>query len=85
MLILLGDAIDRVDHQQRDIRPFDGAHGAQHAELLHPRVDLAGAADAGRIDQRDGHALPENLRVDGVARGTGDRADNDALFAQQSV
>ena len=85
MLVLLRDAVKGIDHQQGDVRPLDGPNGAQHAVFLHAPLYLAAAPHAGGVDQGQGRAMPENVRVNGVAGGTGKGADNGALLAQQTI
>ena len=85
MCILGGDAIGGIDQQQGHIAALDGAQGAQHGVLLDTLLDLARAADACGVDQRDPLAVHGDRGVDAVAGGARRNADYAALLADQLI
>ena len=85
MRILRGDALHAVDHQHGDIGAIDGAMRAQDAVLLDARPDAPTAANARGVDQDERLALVVDDRINGVARGAGDVADDDALLPDDGV
>ena len=83
--VLRFESLPGVDHQDADIRIFDGAYRAHHRvefEILHR---LALLAHAGRVDEVEIHAELVVARVDRVAGGPGDGGYDVALLAQQGV
>lgn len=84
MSVLRSDTCGCVDHEQRNIRPFDGFERTQNAILLHAMFDLA-LADSRCVDQRDLQAIHVNFCVGRAARRTRDGTDNGALFADQLI
>src|SRR5690606_3206490 len=85
MQVLFGDSGRRVEHEQDDVGAFHRLERAEHAELLHPRLDFAALAHAGGVDQRDALAMILDVNVDGVTGRPGDRTDDDAVFPEQAV
>ena len=89
LLVLLGDAVHRVDHQNGDVASGDGILGALHREVLDGVVDPACFADTGRVHQHVllatglGHHLERH--IDGIAGGPRDRADDHPLGSGQLV
>ena len=85
VLILGGEQLRGVHHQQHHVRPSDGAGGAQDAVLLDPRLDPSPAPDPGGVDQHEAPPAVLQLGVDGVAGGAGDLAHHHPLLAQEPV
>ena len=85
LLILLRDALEGVDHHEHDVGAVDGAQRAHDAVALDRLVDLAAAAHARRVDQRELRAVLREVRVDGIARRARHIADDDALLAENRI
>ena len=83
--VLGGDAFRRVNQQERHVCALNGFERAQHAVFFHAHFDVSPPADAGRVNQRDGQRLPDDARVERVARGAGDGADDGALLAEDRI
>ena len=83
--VLRFESLPGVDHQDADVRIFDGAYRAHHRvefEVLHR---LALLAHAGRVDEVEIHAELVVAGMDRVAGGPGDGGHDVALLAQQGV
>ena len=85
LLVLLCDALGRIDHHEHDVGAVDGAQRTHDAVALDGLVNLAAAAHAGRVDQHVFLAILDEMRVDGVTRRARDVADDDAVFAENLV
>ena len=83
--ILLGHALLRVDHDEAHVRAVNGHGRAQHAVTLDHIVDLRLFAHTGGVDKDILALLVFKIRVDGVARRTGNIADDHALGAENAV
>ena len=79
------EALLRIEHQNTDVGLLDGADRAHHGVEFEVFGHLAFFAHAGRIDQVEIESVLVVARVNGVARGAGDRRDDVAFFAQQGV
>ena len=84
-LILAGDAVGRVDHQQGDVGPVDGAQGADHRVVLGRVVDPAAAAHARGVDEHDGSIGGFDQCVDGVTRGAGHVVHDRSILTHEPV
>lgn len=85
LLVLLRDALEGVDHHEHDVGAVDGAQRAHDTVTLDGLLDLAAAAHACRVDQRELHAVLREVRVDGVTRRARHVADDDAVLAEDRV
>ena len=80
----LAEAQGRIDDDHRDVGAVQALHAAQVRVVLHA-AHLGRLAHAGRIDEAEGALLRGHGRVDGVARGAGDLADDGARLADDGV
>ena len=85
LLVLLGNARGRVDHEQGHIGAIDRAQAADHGVVLDVLVDGALLADARGVDHAVALAVALDHRVDGVARGARDVAHDGAIVADHLV
>ena len=83
--VLIGDALERVDHQHDHIGPFDGGDGADDAVAFELFFYFVFAAQTGGVDKNVVLAVALDDGVDGVARRAGNVGDNDAVFAKQLI
>ena len=83
--ILLADAVVSIDHEHHHMRGIDGLQGLGDARLLDRVLDLAAAAHAGGVDERELAAIARERHEDAVAGGAGHVAGDDAVLADQSV
>ena len=84
-MILLGDPIQGIDHQNAHITALDRLEAAVDAEVFRAVIDAAAAADAGGVHQSPGAVLPFEAGVDGVAGGAADRAHDGALLSADRI
>src|SRR6185436_20815770 len=85
--VLVGRALDRVDHENGDIGLFDRPAGDHHADRLHlaRARDAAGTADPRGVDDTEQALVPFQQRVDRIPRGPRQLADDRSLRLQQAV
>ncbi len=85
LLVLLGDALGGVDHEQAHVGLVDGAQPAHEAVVLDVLVDEVALAHAGRVDEAVALALALDHDVERVARCAGDVGDDRAVLARKAV
>ena len=89
LFVLLKDAVLGVQHQHGDVAARDGFLGTLDAVKFHRVVHLPRLAHPGGINQNIflAHALGHDFKrhVHRVARGAGNRTDNDALGFRERV
>ena len=79
-LVLLGDRLRAVEHQDGDLGAVDRRRGAQRGVVLVPRGLLDPLADAGGVDEPPGPAAQLDQLVDRVDGGARDVVDDDPLL-----
>ena len=84
-LVLLGDAIEHIDHQGADIAALNRLETAVDAEIFRAVIHAAAAADAGGVEQFPALAFPLDRGVDRVAGGAPDRADDRPFLAANGI
>ena len=84
-LILLGDAIESINHQNTDIAALDGLETAVDPEELRAVIDTAATTDACGVHQTPGPVLAHDAGVDRVAGRATNRAHNGALFTADRI
>src|SRR5579884_198197 len=83
--VLLHDAFGGIDEDERHVGPLRSFEGAQLRVELDPLPVPPLAPQAGGVDQDEGPLAALEHRVDGVARGAGDLAHDQALPAEKRV
>ena len=84
-LILLGDAIQRINHQNTDITAFNRLETAVDPEELRAIVDTAATTDSCRVHQTPRPVFPHDAGVNRVAGRAANRTDNGALFTANRI
>ncbi len=83
--ILRGEGLGGVDHHEDHIGSVDGAHRPYHAVVLDAGFHATATANAGSVDERDRSSIPFEMRVERVARGAGNVADDCAFLTEQRI
>ena len=84
-LVLAGDALGGVDHEQGDVGVVDRPQGPHERVVLGRVVDPRAPAHAGGVDEHDRSVLGLDERVDGVAGRAGEVVDDGAVLADEAV
>ena len=84
-LVLVGDALGRVDHQQGDVGAVDRLERPDERVVLGALVDLRLAAHPGRVDEADRAVRRVHDRVDRVAGGAGHVVDHRPVLTDEPV
>ncbi len=85
MGVLVGDAFDRINHQQTDIGSLEVAPSHHDRQHLGAAIGLALASNPGGVDEHVAHAVLFEHGVDGIAGGPRHLADQKALVTQEPV
>ena len=83
--VLGGHPVAGVAHDQRHVGAFGGPPRAQRRVVLDRVADLGGAADPGRVHERQLLLAEPQDRVDRIAGGAGAVGDDHPLPAQEAV
>ena len=84
-LILFGDSIKGINHQDTDIASVDRLEASIDTEELGPVVDAAAATDARCVDQPPGSVFTDDARIDRVAGGPSNGTDDRALLSADGI
>ena len=84
-LVLLDDALARVDEDERDVGPLGGLQRSQLRVVLDPLTLLALAPNARCVDEHEGSLAALQNGVDRVAGRAGLLGDDHALLSDQRV
>ena len=84
-LILIGDSLDSVNHQNADITPLDRRNRTDDAEFFNGVVHLTAFPKSCGINQGKSVSFEFEWRVDRITRSACDRRDNHTVFFRQRV
>ena len=85
LAVLFGEAFERIDHDDTDVRPFDGHLGPDDAVLLDAFIDARLPAETGGVDEQEGTVFVFDEGIGRVPGGAGDARDDGPLFPAQGV
>ena len=84
-LILLGDPIKDINHQHTYIASVDGLETAIDTEELRPVIHAPAATNTSGVDQPPRSVLPNDARIDRVAGGPSNGADDGSLLTTDGI
>ena len=83
--ILFRHALGGINDNNHDVRTLHRCHGADDAVAFQFFLNLALAAQAGRVDEHIGHAVINNFSVHRIPCGACDIAYNDPVLTEKLI